>query len=499
MPKSESTQSTSTPPAWPVTPHLDDSRTPPLPPPAFSAAQGHSRSRTTIDIPPLLPRATSHSPTRSSTFLPFFSTSRSPSPKRASPSDAAEFAVDQAGVDETSRRPRPGKVERLASWFEGSSEPVNIGLVASPKNEQEERNETIETLFASSQESVATPTFRPVMSSANNSTSRFNFFRRPSTVHLPSTDELESLNVQDTLFPNGPVADFSPAAFRSLQHNAEGALRMFQQAYRDVLVANRRIVSAKNIQADELEASQTRNEHLKAQLLEMADRSSEQEKRLASLQAENGRLRANEADLRSVRLVTDHTSSDESQKPSHEQMRTRRNRLSDVSTTDSIVSASTNPSMPPSVFSHNENDAEGYTRSPSTSIGCPSPVIKHSGPVVKDARVITPHIQRIPEHLHSLTTDVRFAVHECQNCHGVRAHEAWDVIGMMKAESTALKQRIEELEQAHDTAFDLCTWQPDELHDMNTKYGSYLGGRAGLSTMDAELLRDEPVMKGCIV
>lgn len=361
----------------------------------------------------------------------------------------------------------------------------------------------METMFSGSREgsqetvpttNITTP--RPIMQSANNSTSRFSFFRRASIAQTRSSqDDVENLSIRETLFPDGTPDEFSPAAFKNLQQNAEGALKMFQQAYRESMLAMRRAVSDKNIQADELEASQTRNEHLKAQLLEIADRAAGQEKLISSLQAENEQMKANEAALRSIRVITDHTSADQLDTSAGTQKPARRNRSSDASYTESIESGSTDLSTAPSIFSNDASNNHDL-RSPGTSVGCPSPTIKH-------ARLVTPHIQQHPqaEHLRSMTTNVMVAVPECQNCNGLKAHEAWEVLGVMKAESAALKERIQILEKANESAMDLLTWMPNELSDLSSRCGSVLSGRAGLQSMDDELSHgyDDPNMKGCIV
>lgn len=458
LPESQSTQ-----PSWPGQLHLDSDSIPKLPPPASS--RGHNRSRTTIDIPPLLSRNSSHSPTRSTTFLPFLGPSRSSSPKRTSPAEAAEFAVEDVENCQ-SRRKSTRKVENLASWFEGSSSPVNIGLVASSKEQYEGENKVTETIFSNSQESLSSSSMqsqqRPMMQSNNSSTSKFNFFSRRSSVVKPklSPDDLACLNITDALFPDGPADQFSPAAFKNLQQNAEGLLRIFQAAYSEQAAMIRKITSEKNIQADELEASTTRNEHLKAQLLEMAERNSQHEKLIASLQAENEKLTANESALRSIRVITDYTSPDRPITPTGPRPDLpRRNRSSDVSFAGSDDSASTDLSSSTSIFSSDNDDCD---RSPGTSIGCPSPTIKQ-------ARVINPSIQHSPhiEHLRSLTTHI--VMPDCQNCHGVRPHEAWEVIGVMKAENAGLKEQILALENSHDSAMDLLTWMPVELNDLTNK------------------------------
>ena len=79
--------------------------------------------------------------------------------------------------------------------------------------------------------------------------------------------------------------------------NAEGTAKRLQNGYREAARGLKTLVSEKNIQSDELEAARTRNEHLKLQLIEMAERAASQEKVLAHLRSE---LEA----TRTVRLVT---------------------------------------------------------------------------------------------------------------------------------------------------------------------------------------------------
>lgn len=443
--------------SWPQRVHLDDSSIPSLPPPA--STRGHARSRTAIEIPPLLPRSPSHSPTRSSTFLPFIGSSRSSSPKRASPSDAAEFSVED--TDSTKRKHRSGrKVDGLASWFEGSSAPVNIGLVGSSKKEEEQDDCVMETMFSGSQESLQPNTSqpqRPTMQSSTSSTSKFGFFSRRSTTVQPQlkSDDIAELDITDILFPDGLPDEICSASFRVLQQNAENALRSLQSAYKSQSLLLKKIRSERNIQADELEASTTRNEHLKAQLLEMADRSAEQEKLTAALKSENEQLKANETALRSIRVITDHTSLDNDRS-----YPTRRNRASDMSFAESINSAHTQSSSADSVFSHDEHD---LSRSPGTSVGCPSPTLKHA------CRVTTPHIQANPaaEHLKSLTTNIVSL--GCNVCHGRKPQEAWEVVSMLKAENTGLKEQIMMLEKSHENAIDYLTWDSTELNDLTSK------------------------------
>ncbi|KAK6383592.1 hypothetical protein LTS17_002884 [Exophiala oligosperma] len=247
---------------------------------------------------------------------------------------------------------------------------------------------------------------RPQERPTNASTSRFSFFRK-STVSVPhetlGEDELVNMNVEEALYPHGRPDEYSPAAFKNLEQNAEGTIRRFQHAYTEQQLSLRQTTSTKNVQSDELEAAQTRNEHLKMQLQEMAERATEQERMIAQLRSELAAQQSSLATFRSqqqqsVRMVSDDGSNEpDSTTP---RSRYRRKRSSDISTSV--------PSRTTSIIA--------------------SPVSKIS--------------------------TIGGREQDCPNCHGMHTNEAWDVMNVMRAESTALKQRIAQLESAQDDALD---------------------------------------------
>ncbi|KIX10512.1 uncharacterized protein Z518_01595 [Rhinocladiella mackenziei CBS 650.93] len=400
-----------------------------LPPPA--PTRGHQRSRTTVDLPPLFSRTQSSSPTRSSTFLPFLrpQSTRSLSPERISPIDAAEYGVQTPSEESVTK-----KRSSLASWFDGSSDPVNITLVPSPRKEKLDpvhEAGTMDDLFSASHASLDTFTERPqrkpgLSGSATPGISRFNFFRKP-TISQPCpdgapVDELAQLDIREALFPHGYPDEFSPATFKNLQLNAEGTLCRFQQAYRDQRKSLRNVTSTKNVQADELEAAQTRNEHLKLQLEEMAERVAEREKTITDLRlqlkTQRQSLDPHLSQQQSIRKISPESSTAEEPNP---RLKYCRNRSSDISTSGESELGSDVSSVV-SVFS------EALSSAPSRMTSIPSPVLKSS------------HVAYSGDH--------------CPKCHGLNASEAWDVVGMMKMESEALKQRISQLESAQDDALD---------------------------------------------
>jgi len=274
------------------------------------------------------------------------------------------------------------------------------------------------------------------------SASRFGFFRKAS--QLPEkhgtnfSDELANLHVEAALYPAGRPADFSPAALKNLQVNAEGTLARFQKAYQENLRALRAVASEKLVQADELEAAQTRNEHLKLQLTEMAERAVEQEKAILSLQQEleAERLRRRdeaEARKQSIRLVPGETFTNYDSMGDSALPRQRKNRFSE---TPSLNPSESGSSSAESVFS----EVSPGPYSPATSTGA-SPHLKH----------VSLFAMNNTQSLQSGRSQTESS--ECKRCR-VSPSEAWAVVDVVQLESRALKRRIAELESAQQDALD---------------------------------------------
>jgi len=355
--------------------------------------------------------------------------------------EAAQFAV--TAPEETSEKHKPlGKVEKLASWFDGASDPVRISVVPSCSKETSNSislQGNMERLFSASTESVDSftkrPQKRPPLSSmpAQNS-GRFSFFRKTSQAQIKpdpiAQDELAQLDIQSALFPSGVADEFSPAAFKNLQMNAEGTLYRLQDAYRDNLRGLKAARSEKNIQADELEAAQTCNEHLKLQLAEMAEMATEQEKTIAALREELA-IERKRIERQSIRMVTSDSYIRNEELATPTRLSYHKKRISDVSTSNESETGSELSSVA-SVFS--EPMVGEY--SPGSSVT--------ASPVLKSAIMFKP----------STCPSKPVQVLECGKCHGLKSSEAWDVISVLKMESMALKERIEELEGAQDDALD---------------------------------------------
>lgn len=411
-----------------------------LPPPAPTRCT-HQRSRTSTTLPPLFTRTQSSSPTRPSALPAFLcpQSTRSLSPERVSVSEAAQYEVARTPPEEQATKKKTSSaVDKLASWFDGSSEPVNISLIPSPTKENPDpvaESGGMENFFSASQESVDTFTKRPQRNSTSNGLtpsgpSRFSFFRKsttvsPSSPKLGEEDELSQLDVREALFPQGYPDNLSPATFKNLQLNAEGILRRFQQVHIEQHKSVKTLKASKISQADELEAANTRSEHLKLQLEDMAQKAAEQEKAITDLRAQLASQRASlDSHLltqrQSVRMVQNDDDAPEQQLESNPRSKYRRHRVSDISMSEESELGSYASSVI-SVFS------EALSAAPSNATSVSSPILKST--ISGDGG-------------------------GCSKCHGLSANEAWDVVGVMKLESAALKSRISELENAQDEALD---------------------------------------------
>lgn len=258
--------------------------------------------------------------------------------------------------------------------------------------------------------------------------SKFTFWKsKPAANSEKSTfeeDELTRLDVQTALFQSGMTAEPSIEGFKSLQANAESIICRFQSAYRKSLQSVREVTSEKNVLRDELEAAQTRSEHLKLQLANMAAEAAKQESAMQSMTEEVVALRCKlreDAEFRgrSLRIITkDQSDESESLRDGYQKGKRQSG--------GSFVSQE---SSSESVFSQ-------------APLGTCTPI---------SAADTSPELYQAPR-FDSLQGDHS---KECQNCHGVQRSEAWDVVHLLKEESRALKARIAQCESANEDALSL--------------------------------------------
>lgn len=405
------------------------------------------RSNTTSDLASDTPLSRSNSPSRSSTFLPFLKLTldQSISPELVSPEEAAEF--EHPSSSQESLQPKSDiKSGKLASWFSGVSEPVNITLIPSPVKEKNEpffdsaEMEGGSTRTSTSRE-VDTMTRRPLSRFQKSNSSlpaadqdsvgtKLAFWRsNPASNSRKCNivdDELTALDVETALFPSENNNKSSPQAFKELQANARTTILRLQSAYQQSLQSMRAVTSEKHVLKDELEAAQTRSEHLKVQMANMAATSANQESALQSMAKELVVLRQRmreDAEYRSksLRLVT-----------------------SDPSDADAIGNVGNN-------HHRRRRQSAGSSESEDSSSNSVFSVPPVGTSTPMSAADATPELYQTPT-FHDIVIE---PVKECQKCHGVQSSEAWDVVHMLKEEGRELKARIAQYETANEDALGL--------------------------------------------
>ena len=222
--------------------------------------------------------------------------------KKESPEFMATLTGDKDNVIKIQEK--PGKLD---SWFKGSSEPVNFGI---PVKECEEQivappSTPLRPLNKLQRKSTAFSTKSP-----QASVSRFSFFSTPSKASqsLPTGDELLDIDIQTALAPSISPESYDAATFKNLLSNAESILTRMQVAYKERALSLRDLQAEKEAQDEEIEESNTRADHLKMQLADMAEKFAEQEKTMTEMVEELAHERQlrkaeEEARKRSIALV----------------------------------------------------------------------------------------------------------------------------------------------------------------------------------------------------
>lgn len=364
---------------------------------------------------------------------------------------------------------RDTKVTKVASWFQGESEPIKVGFLPSPSKETFGSPENMPSPPTSKnavhQRAATTmPSIRPAMAS------RFSFFTskaassKSTTPVADANDEFLSMDPNAALFPAGQPDPFSPAGFKNLQQQAEGLLTRLQKAYKERTQALRELTAEKEALNEETQGAETRAQHLKLQLDEMAAKLAEQDGVMMNLVdelAQEKMARREEEEVRkcSVRLVEQDT-----QLPTMTlATRTSHGRTSSSNTvSDSGFESEDESCSADSVFSR-RNTMHSPTMSMSSVSTTNSPELSQPSTDFGSQPHQTPRLraQQISykagyQHRNALVT--RDAVRPplaCANCNGVPSTEAWSVVSILKEENHCLKHRLQELEGALDGALDM--------------------------------------------
>ncbi|KAI7188803.1 hypothetical protein D0869_10343 [Hortaea werneckii] len=179
--------------------------------------------------------------------------------------------------ERTPERQHPNKI--FGDIFNGESAPIRLGLPESPTKEPPEFLMEYKPSFterpsahrrrSTAQTHISTP-----------STSRTGWFSRKSTAPSPpraqALDEILNLDINASLFPNGPADPMSPHAFNDLLVNASNLVQRVQSAYKEKVDYISSVQPEIDAQKEEVEEAETRSRHLKMQLEDMSRKAEEQ-------------------------------------------------------------------------------------------------------------------------------------------------------------------------------------------------------------------------------
>jgi hypothetical protein len=445
---------------------------------------------------------------RSLTYLlPFGARSRgnSTSPDRISPGKAEtprelveDFMPTLSGEGDGVVRIEGKQRGGLSSWFSGTSAPISLGI---PVTEHETRPPFNESqLEVSPQQETAKLRKRPnipsVESTGSNASSnmvltktptsaapgRFNFFSQkvpPKQIiklpeHMIEDDELLTLDIHAALFPySSKTQDISPSSFKDLLMNAEGLLLRLQTAYKLRTVSLHDVNAEKEAQDEELEEAETRTQCLKAQLQEMSNRVTEQDRVVEELveqlvtekQARVEERLAREKSISLIRASHERSLSEAEDLVVSKKHRPRAWRKSGGSTTTECDSDAELGSPTDSIFSRSRSPAPTIT-SMLSSATCTSADTTPEILQASFARVVSLQQQQRPTTVQQPSTFQKILQgispstsmeSGCENCRGGNASMAWDTVSLLRAENKGLKERIGSLEGAVETALDLCS------------------------------------------
>lgn len=267
----------------------------------------------------------------------------------------------------------------------------------------------------------------------------------PAPVYHNADDELLNLNISQALFPHGPADPLAPASFNDLLANAEALLSRYQKSYRQLSTALVDAQSEQSAQDDELDEAETRARHLKMQLETMAARATEQDEQMRILMEElaverHARQEEEAARKRSLALIRSQPQCICQETPR------RRNRISNSEV---------------SVDSGFESDAETDAAS-LFSRNCLSPTMTDQSSIMEPEVEVTPtkhkkvqSLQRGGTYDKPRGTPVSPQSWGCANCEGGSQASVWGRLSKEREENRVLRQRVESLEDAVESALDV--------------------------------------------
>lgn len=361
-----------------------------------------------------------------------------------------------------------GRARILSEWFQGKSDPVDLGIKMRPDAETE----------GVAGESPRLTTMSHSQKDSTTATGRFTTFfglRRQTEKPVPpepADDEFLNLDIDAALsLPTANVTN--DEALELLHEQASDVIRRMQDAYKQRTITMHQVMADRNSRLEELGETRARVDHMKSQLDGMAAKVMSQEKAMQAmaeeLEQERRMRQREESRNRSLTMrqvpAEDDIPSLALQTPHREGKRTSHGTFASDSGFESG-----DESVAESVFSNREG-----VESPTSTLTAPSPNLSQ---VALSAPTLTPTIQknlvavtnsptpkaptaydRMMKGFASTRLGSSFAGNtnssQCSNCHGIPSHEAWSVMGVLKDENRGLKTRVGELELVIDDCIGL--------------------------------------------
>ncbi|KAJ5199065.1 hypothetical protein N7491_000372 [Penicillium cf. griseofulvum] len=358
----------------------------------------------------------------------------------------------------------------LSDWFQGKSDPVELGLKMGPNNASD----------ATGFDSRPVPISMSHTRQNSTPTNRFSFFglrRQQSKPNFPEPADDEILNLDIAAALSLPETDdTNDEALDALRDHAAKVLRRMQEAYKQRTFAMHQALVDNNEKQEELEETRARVDHLKMQLDGVAAKVLDQEKAMQAMAEEleqERQMRKNEDSRnRSGTIRTVHP--DDDMPPMALQTPRRGGKRASHSTfTSDSGFESGDESVADSVFSQREG-----LESPTSTLTAPSPNMSQIALSTPTGPMPTPTIQknlvavtsapparssaydRVLKGLASTRLGSSFTggngnASNCNICYGVPASEAWSVMGVLQEENRGLKTRLGELEVVIDDCLGL--------------------------------------------
>lgn len=365
------------------------------------------------------------------------------------------------------RKKLEARARIFSDWFQGNSDPIDLGSNMRPESVPESDEMDTKSFTSHTRQK------------SNPGTGRFSFFGLRKATEKPAAPapaEEEFLNLDISAALSVPASAASnDEALDILRERASTVLQHMQEAYKHRTFAMHEVLVDRKGKQDELEETRARVDHLKTQLDEMAAKVLDQEKAMQAMAEEleqEKRLRQKEKSRSRSRSKFPVSTEDDIPSLVLQTPRRSGKRASHGTLTSDSGFESGDESVAESVFSQREG-----VESPTSSLAAPSPNLSQvalstptAGPtptptIQKNLITVTSSptptrpsaYDRVVKGLASTRLGSSFVgnSNQCTNCHGVRASEAWSVMGVLKDENKGLKARLGELELVIDDCLGL--------------------------------------------